>query len=155
MCQNKVRVIFAPASMYNAHGTPFSNVKWGWQCNNIFALIESTLVAWYCYNLKNKKKTTKYIRYTPKFLTPRQIRLEFLGHVVISCLVQNLRSLLMQRYRQTSNTRRTLVSNKLLITQMELQHRLSVLLPLHLHSRLKTWLQWIEQRQLQDETRNI
>ena len=29
------------------------------------------------------------------------------------------------------------------------------LLQLHLRSRLNTWLHWIEQRQLQDETRNI
>ena len=29
------------------------------------------------------------------------------------------------------------------------------LLQPHLHSRLSTWLQWIEQRQMQDETRNI
>ena len=33
--------------------------------------------------------------------------------------------------------------------------RLLVLLQLHLHSRLNTCLQWIEQRHLQDETRNI
>ena len=32
---------------------------------------------------------------------------------------------------------------------------LSALLQLHLHSRLNTWLQWIGQYQLQDETRNI
>ena len=38
---------------------------------------------------------------------------------------------------------------------MQLEHRLSVLLQLHLHSQLHTWLQWIERRQLQDETRNI
>ena len=38
---------------------------------------------------------------------------------------------------------------KLLITQM------SALLQLHFHSQLNTWLQWIGQRQLQDETRNI
>ena len=38
---------------------------------------------------------------------------------------------------------------------MQLEHRLSALLQLHLHSRLKIWLQWIEQRQLQEETRNI
>ena len=31
---------------------------------------------------------------------------------------------------------------------------LSALLQLHLHSQLNTWLQWIGQRQLQDETRN-
>ena len=30
-----------------------------------------------------------------------------------------------------------------------------MLLQLHLHSRLSTWLQWIGQRQLQDEARNI
>ena len=38
---------------------------------------------------------------------------------------------------------------------MKLEHRLSALLQLHLHSQLHTWLQWIGQRQLQDETRNI
>ena len=42
---------------------------------------------------------------------------------------------------------------KLVITQMQLEHRLSALLQLHLHSRLNTWLTWIGQ--LQDETRNI
>ena len=44
---------------------------------------------------------------------------------------------------------------KLSITQVQLEHRLSALLQLHLHSRLNTWLHWIGQRQLQDETRNI
>ena len=38
---------------------------------------------------------------------------------------------------------------------MQLEHPLLALLQLHLHSRLNTWLQWIGQRQLQDETRNI
>ena len=56
-------------------------------------------------------------------------------------------------YRKTSNISRTLV--KLLITQMQLEHRLSALLQLHLHSQLNTWLQWIEQRQLLGDTRNI
>ena len=32
---------------------------------------------------------------------------------------------------------------------------MSALLQLHLHPRLNTWFQWIGQRQLQDETRNI
>ena len=38
---------------------------------------------------------------------------------------------------------------------MSLEHRLSALLQLHLHSELNTGLQWTGQRQLQDETRNI
>ena len=38
---------------------------------------------------------------------------------------------------------------------MQLKHRLSALLQLHLHSRLNTWLQWIGQRRLQDEMRII
>ena len=38
---------------------------------------------------------------------------------------------------------------------MQLEHRLSALIQLHLQYRLNTWLQWIEQRQLQDKTRNI
>ena len=41
---------------------------------------------------------------------------------------------------------------ELLITQMQLEHRLSALLQLHLRSRLNTWLQWFGQRQLQDKT---
>ena len=44
---------------------------------------------------------------------------------------------------------------KLLISQMQLEHRLSVLLQLHLHSRLNNWLHWIGQMQLNDETRNF
>ena len=36
-----------------------------------------------------------------------------------------------------------------------MEHRLSALLQLHLHSQLDTWLQWIGQRPLQEWTRNI
>ena len=38
---------------------------------------------------------------------------------------------------------------------MQLEHRLSALLQLHLHSRLSNWLHWIGKRQLNDETGNI
>ena len=38
---------------------------------------------------------------------------------------------------------------------MKLEHRLSALLQLHLHSRLNTWLQRVGQRRLQDEMRII
>ena len=38
---------------------------------------------------------------------------------------------------------------------MQLEHRLLALLQLHLHSRLSIWHQYIAQRQLQGETRNI
>ena len=38
---------------------------------------------------------------------------------------------------------------------MQLEHRLSALLQLHLHSQHNTWLQLIGQRQLHDEARNI
>ena len=57
--------------------------------------------------------------------------------------------------RQTSNTSHTLVGNWLLVTQMKLEHRLSALLQLHLHSRLNTCPQWIWERQIEDDTRNI
>ena len=43
----------------------------------------------------------------------------------------------------------------LLITQMLLEHRLSALLQLHFHARLDIWLQWVGQRQLQDDARII
>ena len=56
---------------------------------------------------------------------------------------------------KTSIISHTFLGNKLVITQMKLEHGLSALLQLHLHSRLDTWLQWIGQRQLQDKTRNI
>ena len=36
-----------------------------------------------------------------------------------------------------------------------MEHRLSALLQLHLQYGLNTWLQWLGQRQLQDEARNI
>ena len=51
-------------------------------------------------------------------------------------------------YRQTSNISRTLVGNGIV-------DHLSALFQLLLHSRLNTWLQWIGQRQLQDETRDF
>ena len=38
---------------------------------------------------------------------------------------------------------------------MWLEQRRKAMLQLHLHSWLKTWLEWIAQRQLQDETRDI
>ena len=44
---------------------------------------------------------------------------------------------------------------ELFITHMKLENRLSALLQLDLHSQLNTWLQWIGQRQLHDETINI
>ena len=52
-------------------------------------------------------------------------------------------------YRQTSNIRLTSVGNKIV------DHSDEALLPLHLHSRLNAWLQWIRQRQLQGERRII
>ena len=59
------------------------------------------------------------------------------------------------------NTVKSLIQNalyqaiKLLIIQMLLEHRLSALPQLHLHSPLNTWLQYITKRQLQDEARDI
>ena len=60
-------------------------------------------------------------------------------------------------YRKTPNISRTLVGNKIVDnwTQMQLEHHLSALLQLHLHSQLNTWLQRIERRQLQEDARNI
>ena len=57
-------------------------------------------------------------------------------------------------YHETSNIRRTFGQLNCWSLGCSV-HRLSVLLQLHLHSRLYAWLQWIGQRQLQDETRNI
>ena len=54
-------------------------------------------------------------------------------------------------YREISDMSYTLVGIKILISQMYLEHHLSTLLQLHLHSHLNTWLQWIGQRQLQDD----
>ena len=48
-------------------------------------------------------------------------------------------------YRQTSIIRCTFVGNKIVDHSDQT----------HLHSLVKSWLQWIGQRQLQDETRNI
>ena len=56
-------------------------------------------------------------------------------------------------HRQTSNIKRTLVGIK--IANIELENRLSALLQLHFHSQLHTWLQWLGQKQLQDETVDI
>ena len=59
-------------------------------------------------------------------------------------------------YRQVSNIKGTLVWQlNCWITQILLEHRLSALLQLYLHSRLNTWLRWIGQRRLQDDMRII
>ena len=58
-------------------------------------------------------------------------------------------------YRQISNISCTLVGNKIVDHSDVVGASTVVLLQLHLHSRLNTWLQYIAQRQLQDETRNI
>ena len=57
-------------------------------------------------------------------------------------------------YCQTSNLSRTLVANEI-VDQSDVLGAASALLQLHLHSRFITWLQWIGQRQLQDEMRVI
>ena len=54
-------------------------------------------------------------------------------------------------YRKVSNIRRTLVGNKI----VDHSDVVGASPELHLHSQLNTWLQWIGQRQLQDETRSI
>ena len=55
-------------------------------------------------------------------------------------------------YRKTSNISRTLVDNEIVDNSDVVG---SALLQLHLPSQLNTWLQWMERRQLQDDTRNI
>ena len=58
-------------------------------------------------------------------------------------------------YRKTSYISRTLVGSKIVDNSDVVGASLSALLQLHLHFRLNTWLQWIEQRQLQDDIKNI
>ena len=55
--------------------------------------------------------------------------------------------------RAISNIRHTLVGYNIVDNSDVVVG--SALLQLHLHSRLNTWLQYIAQRQLRDETRNI
>ena len=60
-------------------------------------------------------------------------------------------------YCQTSNISRTLVGNKIVDHSDVVGASPVGAAPTteQLHSRLNTWLQWFEQRQLQDKTRNI
>ena len=44
---------------------------------------------------------------------------------------------------------------ELVVTQMKLEHHLSVWLQVHLVSQISTWVQCIGQKQLQYDTRNI
>ena len=55
-------------------------------------------------------------------------------------------------YRQTSDISHTLVNNKI-VDHADVVGAAPT--QLHLHSRLNTWLQWIGQRQLEDEMRSI
>ena len=57
----------------------------------------------------------------------------------------------MQKYFQTSSICHTLAGNKL-VDHSDVD---GASLQPHLNSRLNTWLQWIGQRQLQDEMGNI
>ena len=59
-----------------------------------------------------------------------------------------------QSYRKTSDVRRTLEGNKI-VDHSDVVGASPVGNLHHLHSRLNTWLQWIGQRQLKGETRNI
>ena len=58
-------------------------------------------------------------------------------------------------YHETSNISHSLVGKIFFDHSDELEHHLSALLQLHLHSRFNSWLQWFRERQLQDKTRNI
>ena len=58
-----------------------------------------------------------------------------------------------QHYPKTSDISHTLEGNKI-VDHSDVVGVL-VLLQLHFHSWLNTWLQWIGNRQLQDEMRNI
>ena len=81
-------------------------------------------------------------RFNLQILDYRRTRSDLSGMVGYrDCCTANYRQM---TYRQTSNIWGTLVGNKI-VDDSEL----------HLLSRLKTWLQWIGQRQLQDETRLI
>ena len=56
-------------------------------------------------------------------------------------------------YHQISYIRRTSVGNNIVDHSNIVGAALSALLQLHLHSRFNTWLQWIWQMELHDETR--
>ena len=58
-------------------------------------------------------------------------------------------------YPPTSNVKSTLVGNNIFDHSDVVGAYPAVLLQLHLHSQLNTWLQWIGQMQMQDKTRNI
>ena len=58
------------------------------------------------------------------------------------------------QYRQTWSISHTLVGNEI-VDHSDVVGASPVGAPSNLHSRLNTWLQWIGQRQLQGETRNI
>ena len=62
---------------------------------------------------------------------------------------------LLGNFLETSILDATYLAIRLLITQMQLEHCISALLQLHLHPWANTWLQWIGQRLLQDERRNV
>ena len=66
------------------------------------------------------------------------------------CLSMHFIQTPMSYYRKTSNIIHTLVGNKIVDNSYVVGA-----FQLHLHSRLNTWLQWTEQKQLQDEIRNI
>ena len=67
-----------------------------------------------------------------------------------------LTTFLKYRYRKSSNINRTFVGNEFARhSDVVGASTVGAAPTINLHSRLNTWLQWIGQRQLKDETRNI
>ena len=92
------------------------------------------------------------------------------GNVTLTCCISRLRTVTYiiktNNFRVVSNIQIKKFPIKVLVQEnfrcwgITVKHQLlithvKVLLQLHLHSRLNNWLQWIEQRQLQDGTINI
>ena len=102
--------------------------------------------ALYCVKRFYRWDWTEWLEYWCSFL-----RSHFRGyHYWPHCISIELRdALLIHANRQSYNISSTLVGNELLITQLKLEQRRQA------HFRLNTRIQWIGQRQLQGETRNI
>ena len=103
-----------------------------WQMQHSFSTHERMFL-WKCQRFKKQKMSRPDLLYS----TP------LWKHMLIS-----------PKYCQPSNIRCTLIGDKL-VDHSDVVVHLSALLQLHLHFWLNTWLQWIGQRKLQDQTRDI
>ena len=115
------------------------------------------ILCWYCHYLNQCWLSLRCCGIHPRAISHKMLKISIfymsLKITYLTSQTQSLRGQGVYTYRQVSNIRCTLVGNIFVDHSDVVEHRLSALLQLYLHSRLNIWLQGIRQRKLQDTMR--